>query len=69
MRRVPRHGGARSTKRFRQKLEADARKVRRELERFKAIAEGRAPASVLAEIKRREARLGEIEQERQTLTD
>src|SRR5438094_5102738 len=49
-------------------LEAEARKLRKELERFlKAIADGRAPASIVTEIKRRETRLAEVEQELQTL--
>ena len=51
-----------------EQLEAEALKLRKEIERFlHAIADGSAPASVLTEIKRREARLDEIEQERQTL--
>jgi hypothetical protein len=46
------------------RLEAERRKVSREVERFLAlVAEGKAPASVLNEIKRREARVVEIDQE------
>jgi DNA invertase Pin-like site-specific DNA recombinase len=51
-------------------LEAEARKLRKELQRFLSlIAEGKAPASVLVEIKRREQRLEEIEKELQSLTE
>jgi hypothetical protein len=50
------------------RLDAEARRLRKELDRFlRAIAESAAPASVLAEIQRREARLAEIEAERQAL--
>lgn len=46
----------------RKELETEARKIRRELERFmSAIAEGKAPASILAEIQRREDRLAVLE--------
>src|SRR5258708_3541092 len=49
-------------------LEAEARKVRKELDHFmRLIAEGRAPESVLAEIRRREERLEELEREQQAL--
>ena len=52
-----------------ERLEAEARKLRREIERFLAlVADGKAPASVLGEIKRREQRLAEVERELQTLT-
>lgn len=48
------------------RLDAEARRLRKEIERFvRAIAGGTAPASVLAEIQSREARLTEIGQERQ----
>jgi hypothetical protein len=44
------------------RLNAEARQLRKELDRFlAAIAGGTAPATVLAEIARREARLVEIE--------
>ena len=47
---------------------AEANKLRRELDRFIAlIAEGKAPDTVLAEIKRREQRLTELERERRAL--
>lgn len=47
------------------RLDAEARKLRKELARFvAAIAGGTAPAAVLAEIAQREARLAEIERER-----
>jgi DNA invertase Pin-like site-specific DNA recombinase len=50
-------------------LEAEARKLRTELERFLAlIAEGKPPQSVLVEIKRREQRLEEIDRELKSLT-
>ncbi len=46
-------------------LEAEARKLGKELERFlRLIAEGNAPDSVLVEIRRREERLKEPERER-----
>ena len=49
-------------------LEAEANKLRRELDRFMhLIADGKAPDSVLAEIKRREQRLTELERERRAL--
>ena len=48
--------------------DTEARATRKELERFmRLIAEGRAPDSVLAEIKRREDRLKELERKRATL--
>ena len=48
------------------RLDAEARRIRKELDRFlRAIAGGAAPTSVLTEIQRREARLAEIENERQ----
>ncbi|MBI4290574.1 MAG: hypothetical protein HY661_03735 [Betaproteobacteria bacterium] len=51
-----------------ERLEAEARKLRRELDRFMAlIAGGTAPASIMAEINRREARLAAIEVERARL--
>jgi hypothetical protein len=47
-----------------ERLEAEARKLRKELDRFlRVIADGTAPTSVLSEIKRREARLAEVEYE------
>ena len=49
-------------------LEAEARGLRRELDRFmRLIADGKAPEAILAEIKRREDRLRELERERDTL--
>ena len=49
-------------------LEAEANKLQKELERFmRLIADGKAPDTVLAEIKRREQRLTELERERQVL--
>src|SRR5258708_15707455 len=49
-------------------LEAEARKMRKELDHFmRLIAEGRAPESVLAEIRRREERLEEVQREQQAL--
>ena len=51
-----------------QQLEAEARKLRRELERFlRLIAEGKAPDSVLVEIRRREERLKDLEREQAAL--
>ena len=51
------------------RLDAEARRLRKEIDRFlSAIAGGKAPASVLAEIARREARLAEIGGERAALT-
>ena len=51
-----------------ERLDVEARKLRKELDRFvRAIAGGTAPTSVLAEIARREARLVEIERERAAL--
>ena len=51
-------------------LEAEARKLRKELERFlRLIAEGKAPDSVLVEIRRREERLKELERERAALAE
>jgi hypothetical protein len=48
-----------------ERLDTEARRLRKELERLVlAIVGGTAPASVLAEIKRREVRLAEIEEER-----
>lgn len=50
------------------RLEAEARKLGKEIDRFiRLIAGGTAPVSVLAEIKRREARIAEIERELQRL--
>jgi len=47
-----------------QQLEAEAKKLRKELERFmQLVADGDAPARVAAEVKRRESRLQEIEEE------
>lgn len=52
-----------------ERLEAEARRLRKEIDRFlRAIAGGTAPASVIAEVARREARLAEIERERQELS-
>ena len=52
------------------RLDAEARGLRKELDRFlRAIAGGAAPASVLTEIQRREARLAEIEEERRAFAD
>jgi site-specific DNA recombinase len=49
-------------------LEAEANKLHRELERFmRLIADGKAPDTVLAEIKRREQRLTEVERESRAL--
>jgi hypothetical protein len=49
-----------------ERLDAEAAKLRKEIDRFvRAIAGGTAPASVVAEIQRREVRLAEIERERQ----
>ena len=51
-------------------MEAEARKLRRELDRFlRLIAEGKAPESVLVEIQKREQRLKELEQERSALSE
>ena len=51
-----------------ERLEAEARKLRREIDRFLAlVADGKAPGSVLTEIKRREQRLAEVDGELQTL--
>ena len=48
-------------------LEVEANKLRKELERFlRLIADGKA-RTVMAEIKRREQRLTELERERQVL--
>ena len=53
-----------------QQIEAEARKLRKELDRFlRLISEGKAPESVLIEIKRREERLKELEREQATLAD
>ena len=53
-----------------QELEAETRKLRRELNRFlRLIAEGKAPDSVLLEIQRREQRLKELEQERASMSE
>ena len=50
------------------RLDAEEARLRREIERFlRAIGDGKAPASVTAEIARREARLAEVAQERTTL--
>jgi hypothetical protein len=49
-------------------LEAEARKVRKELDRFlRLVADGKAPESILVEIKRREERLTELENKRAAL--
>lgn len=48
----------------RPKLEAEQRRVRKELERFmRAIAEGKAPKAIMAEIARREQRIEQLERE------
>jgi DNA invertase Pin-like site-specific DNA recombinase len=49
-----------------ERLDAEARRLRKEIDRFvAAIAGGTAPATVVAEIQKREARLVEIEKERE----
>ncbi len=51
-----------------ERLQAELRKLRKEVERFLlVIAEGKAPHSVVVEIKRREERLAAIQQELDTL--
>jgi hypothetical protein len=50
-------------------LEAEARALRKELERFmRLIADGKAPDTVLAEVRRREERLAQLEREQQLVS-
>lgn len=50
-------------------LEAEARALRKELERFmRLIADGKAPDTVLAEVRRREERLEQLEREQQLVS-
>jgi hypothetical protein len=49
-------------------LAAESRAIQKELDRFmRLVADGKAPDVVLAEIKRREDRLKEVEREREAL--